>query len=212
MLKRILASLGAVIALTLSATAAQAITMQFTNGKYDSGAYHYSEGGYDLTASANFGGNHGGYFGQSSSSGLYVTSYKCSAHKYHCYSDNHQIDGYKKSESITLTFNQEVSLQSVYFNYVGYDDDFSIMADAGPNSVFDIVGGNRYDSDSGYYDFADGGLVGTVFTIAAPYYDDDFKLAGLQFSPVSAVPLPPAVLMFGAALIGLGVLKRRKQV
>jgi len=36
-------------------------------------------------------------------------------------------------------------------------------------------------------------------------------LAGLQISNVSAIPLPPAAILFGTALLGLAGLKRRKR-
>lgn len=205
------AVLAILLAITAGVPAANATTLWFSGGSYADGAYHYSEDGTDLTASAIIGSSKGGSMYQSSY-GLYIWSYDCDRNKKDCRDDNtHQIDGYKEGEAVQLTFDQEVQIESLYFSYVGYDDDFSIKADAGATFEYDIVGGNYNDNGQGYYNFSGDGLIGTVFEIAAPYWNDDFKLAGVQFA-VSTVPLPPAVLMFGAALLGLGWIKRRKQV
>ncbi len=207
---------AALLMMMIGAPAANATSIWFTNGNYADGAYHYSEEGTDLTASAIIGSRNGGSMYQSSH-GLYIWSYDCDrkgkgkGKGNSCNGDNtHQIDGYKEGEAVQLTFDQEVHVESLYFSYVGYDDDFSIKADTGPTFDYDIVGGTYYDNGSGYFNFAGEGLVGTVFEIAAPYWDDDFKLAGVKFS-VSTVPLPPSILMFGAALLGLGYLKRRRK-
>jgi len=209
-LNKVWAGVIFLFAVVAGISTANATTLWFTGGSYADGAYHYSEGGTDLTASAIIGSSKGGSMYQSSY-GLYIWSYDCDKNKKDCRDDNtHQIDGYKEGEAVQLTFDQEVQIESLYFSYVGYDDDFSIKADAGPALEYDIVGGSYYDNGSGYYNFAGSGLAGSIFEIGAPNWNDDFKLAGVKFS-VSTVPLPPAVLMFGAALLGLGWLKRRKQ-
>jgi hypothetical protein len=50
------------------------------------------------------------------------------------------------------------------------------------------------------------GLTGTVFEFS--YVDTQFYLEAIT---VSAVPLPPALLLFGAALAGLGWIGRRRK-
>ncbi|WP_169568824.1 PEP-CTERM sorting domain-containing protein [Sneathiella limimaris] len=122
--------------------------------------------------------------------------------------DNPEIDGWG-NEGIRLTFSQEVFLNKIYFTAVGRNDDFSYRVGDGNWVTVDIEGGNGNDTGKGYYEFSLPGLKGSVFDIAAIMDFDDFKVSAADYE-MSAVPLPPAVLLFGAALMGLGWFKRRK--
>ncbi len=211
MIKKYLAGAIVAAAAFLGATSAQAsTTFWFTsgNGNHVGNTYEFSKDGVDVTATP-FANN---YFGSATlnqyGSGLTVSSSDC--YYGYCGDSNHEIDGKYWGEGVSFEFSTEVLVEKIYFSYVGYNDDFSFRADGGAYTTEDIDGGNYWDDANGSYVFDLPGLLGTTIDIAALFDDDDFKIRGMKVS-VSAVPLPPAVLMFGAALIGLGWVKRRKQ-
>ena len=202
---------GVIVAagMMLGATVANAATLYFGTGNGTAGtnSYSFTDIGSGVTAVATpLSNRHSQTIGQYGS-GLGVGTGGSDS--------NHEVDGSGYLEAIRLTFSEEVTVTSILFGAVGTNDKFAYRVDkvAGDpfSSNYDIVGGNYNDNDEGYYSFALPGIVGTVFDIAALEHYYDFKLRGVEFSRTSVTPLPPAVLMFGAALAGLGWFKRRKK-
>ena len=209
MIKKYLTGVATAAALLLSASVANAATASFTsgNGTHVGNTYEFTgSDGTDVTASVLSGGDWSGGTLQQFGGGLGICS---STRQSGSCREDHEVDGSQGNEAVRLTFESEVYLNTIYFDYVGSNDDFNYRVDGGSWGYEDIVG--PYHGNDGHYTFSLPGLLGTVFDIAAWYSNDDFKLRGVEYTAVSAVPLPPAVLMFGAALLGLGWVKRRKQ-
>ena len=107
-------------------------------------------------------------------------------------------DNVTTDESLKLVFDREVTLSVSAFNnhniVVAGLVDFSV--DGGAFVALEMSNLANFASH-----------LGTMFEFR--YNDAEFYLGGVQ---VSAVPLPPAVLLFGAALFGLGWLGRRRKI
>ena len=207
MIKRLFTGMVTAAALIVSASVAQAATAWFTsgNGTHVGNTYEYTgSDGTDVTASVLSGSGWSGGTLQQFNSGLGIC---LSTRSNGSCREDHEVDGSNGNEAVRLTFESEVYLNTIYFDYVGSNDDFSFRTDGGSWSTQDIVG--PYNGNDGHYTFSLPGLLGTVFDIGAWYSNDDFKLKGVGYT-VSAVPLPPAMLLFGAALVGLGWFRRRK--
>ncbi len=212
MMKKLMTGVVTAAALLVSVSAANAATSWFSsgNGNHVGNTYEFTgSDGTDHTASVLNGWNGGiQFFGgtlQQSVNGLNI----CNGSTYYggCYGDDHEIDGYY-NEGVNLTFEKEVQVEKIYFTYVDSNDYFWFNVDDGSWSNMNIPG-------IGFTSFTFApSVTGTSFDIAAVYDGfwgtDNFKLKGVEYT-VSSVPLPPAVLMFGAALLGLGWVKRRKQ-
>ncbi|MCG8490943.1 MAG: VPLPA-CTERM sorting domain-containing protein, partial [Sneathiellales bacterium] len=62
------------------------------------------------------------------------------------------------------------------------------------------------------YEFPDTAMTyGTLFGIGAMFEGTEFYIDSITVSTVSAVPLPPAALLFGGAVVGLGWITRRRK-
>ncbi|WP_025898651.1 VPLPA-CTERM sorting domain-containing protein [Sneathiella glossodoripedis] len=202
---RISGLLIAIVAAFLTvAGSANAATMWFTSGNGTAGANSYSFTVDGVTAVATpMGRSNGGQTIHQYSTGLGVYSSDCN---YSCSTDSdHQVDGYMYGEAVRLRFSEPVLLTSILFSYVGWNDDFKYRVDRQSWSArLDIPNDSSYE-------FAGDGILGQVFRIGAFDYNDEWKLRGVSFSTISAVPLPPALLMFGAALAGLALFRRGKK-
>lgn len=200
MMKKLLIGAFAACVLIMGAAAANAATMIFStgNGSYGANSYSFTVDGVTAVATPL---GIGTPTIHQYSGGLGVISPNC----YSCSGDtNHQVDGRWYGEAVRLTFSEQVYIERAMFTYVGSNDGFSVRADGGSwSSNIDIPNDNSYE-------FSLPGLLGTVFDFGALQNNDDWKFKGIEFSRVSTVPLPPAVLMFGAALVGLGWFRRRK--
>lgn len=120
-------------------------------------------------------------------------------------------------QSITIAFDQEVTLTNLYFldlfiaaNHSNTEQAF-VSVDAGPALSYDaqeVFNG----SNSGLGSFIVS-LTGSSFTFFVNGNDNvgvgDFALAGIELAPI---PLPAGLLLLGGALGALGVARRRKQV
>ena len=203
---------GAVVAagMIIGASAANAGVIDFTGASSSSGSNTFGFMGDDGTGvvASVLTGNVGGttFYGgtlQHSGYGLNI----CGDTQWYGCGENHEIDGYY-NEGVKLTFDKEVSIDKITFNYIDGDDRVIYRSGAGSWSDVAIPGDGNLTIGPA--------LLGTIFDICAVWdarsgrYQADFKLASVEYT-VSAVPLPPAVLMFGAALLGLGWVKRRKQ-
>jgi hypothetical protein len=117
-------------------------------------------------------------------------------------------DNVTTGEILTLEFSEKIIINTLEFLGEGHvasaldGDSLNFRIDGGSWSVMSI-------DQSDWGNFV--GLMGTTFDFA--FLDEN--LGGDQFylssATVSAVPLPPAVLLFGAALGGLGFLSRRRK-
>ena len=86
------------------------------------------------------------------------------------------------------------------FITTGIDQDIPgvITFDVTNNTDFYVVASMSASSINGFADASN--------TLSLQFQDD----SGLSAATVSAVPLPAAAWLFGSALLGLGVIKRRK--
>ncbi|MFT6559150.1 PEP-CTERM sorting domain-containing protein [Sneathiella sp.] len=208
MVRNTVISLLAGAAALFSVTAAHAVSsFDFTSGtsSWTSGALSYSKDGIGLDVSAGryTGGNvvDSGYIRQYNSSGLAVYSSTLF--------DNHEIDGWNHNDVAVFSFSQDVFLTSVSFNYNSSDDQFAYFFDTDNDGTLELINASLDANPTDTYTFA--GLLlkaGDLFGIGAIGYNDDFKIASVT---VSAVPLPPAMALFGAAMVGLGWLSRRRK-
>ncbi|WP_169568823.1 VPLPA-CTERM sorting domain-containing protein [Sneathiella limimaris] len=205
MFKKLFAGAAVAAAVLFSASLASAASFDFTSGTNRTdgqgagwhGNISYSVDGISVNATPVGYSSGGQWIRQYDDHGLAVYSgdYCCNV------DSNHEVDGWIYGEAVKLTFSEEVYLTSVSFTHVDRDDQFAYRVNGGSwTENISIAGNNPYG-------FSLPGLKGTVFDIAALDWNDDWKLSGVT---VSAVPLPPAVLMFGAALAGLGWFRRRK--
>ena len=130
------------------------------------------------------------------STGLGVTSHA---------GDSHQVDGMNKNDLLIFDFNNEVTLTSVTFSYVDNNDDFwFLLLDSEGNTVdidakIDIPG-----TGSSTYIFSSI-WTGDSFGIGAKGKYDNFKVTALSVTPMSVVPLPPAIALFAGGLGVMGV-------
>jgi hypothetical protein len=136
------------------------------------------------------------------------------------YWDNHEIDGNFNNEFLLLTFNREITLNSVSFSFWNADrtrwghqidgDDARVYSHDGSDWVYEE---QISDGDNGTYTtaFADP-YAGSMFAIGATDYNDGWKLRSISvdYEP-SVVPLPAAGWMLFAGLGGLAAMKRRRK-
>ncbi|MEO9824993.1 MAG: VPLPA-CTERM sorting domain-containing protein [Paracoccaceae bacterium] len=132
------------------------------------------------------------------------------------YYDQHTIDGQGANEMALLNFgSMNVEIRSVTFNYWDRNDDFDV-------GVFDSLARGtqaspfRDDLDWGHngstrtFYFRPGTLVGSIFGFGADGPSDEFKLAGISYREVAAVPLPAGAALLLTGLAGFGAMRRRK--
>jgi adhesin HecA-like repeat protein len=134
--------------------------------------------------------------------------------------DEHFVDGKGKNDVLSFQFSQAVKLISVGFSYNDGNDDFAFLFDGDQNGSLannviwktkDIPGNNFVGSFS-FAALAGSSYIGQLFGIGAFGDNDEFKIASFVVDVVqpSAVPLPPAALLLGSAVIGMALRRRRK--
>lgn len=200
----------------IAATAASAVVIDFgMQGTVEPGdpAIDVSGGGFTVTATG-FGLDAGGNVVESlvtrtgspingpNQGGLGVKSPN---------DTNQSIDGGINAvgpfkDILLLTFNTSVKITKIFFSLVENDrfgpDRASIGADGVDLGNFDISG-------AGFPAFLIvAGMTGSVFTFSALGQNDDFKLRGIEVTPI---PLPPAILLLASGLAGIGALARRRR-
>ncbi|WP_037493201.1 VPLPA-CTERM sorting domain-containing protein [Sneathiella glossodoripedis] len=125
------------------------------------------------------------------------------------------IDFKGPKEGIKLAFSKPVLLTELMFT----NDDDAFSQDYSFDLNFDgaiVYGNGIFDAYEDYeylgygsYIFTTGILINYMIEIMNSNIDTSYRLYGVRYS-TSAVPLPPAILLFGAALAGLGWFRRRK--
>ena len=125
--------------------------------------------------------------------------------------DRRGIDGrgtYK--DVMVFDFGADILLESITFGYYehgGAISNFLLFALNGSDLVAE--GGATAIPGGGVFAFLPG-LFGHSFGIGAPGSLDQFKIKSITVSTVSPVPLPAALPLFGAALLAVGALRRRR--
>lgn len=217
-------------AIVVSAGAASAASVSFaTSNGWSSSGHTFgdvtvtgatmSEGGRILSNDEHVASWSGGNGGLGIMSGNRPTYYHHDfrSRRGHYYYDQHTIDGHGKNEMALLNFgSMNVEITSVTFNYWDRNDDFDF-------GVFDSLAlGTQASSFTDDYDtggnssrktfhFGPGTLVGSIFGFGADGPSDDFKLAGITYEEVAAVPLPAGAALLLTGLFGFGALRRSKK-
>lgn len=121
---------------------------------------------------------------------------------------NKEIDGKNANEAVQFLFDTAVRLVSITFGKVDGNDDFDFYFD----------GGSGLTEQQDDIDIPDGGKfafanlwMGTLFGIGADGQHDNFTIKKIEVAEVTAIPLPAAFPLFGAALLGLGFIVRRRR-
>ena len=143
--------------------------------------------------------------------------------------DSDDLDGFGVAERLLFTFNQPVTLFSVVFENIQGDsevegpdqfdmavDDMDVDVDAllGTDDINEYAGA-AFGNDSYLAEFADG-LTGTVFQFYTTDFNDRYRIRQFLVEAVgdgggADVPTPPALLLLGMGLAGLGFARRYRR-
>jgi hypothetical protein len=114
-------------------------------------------------------------------------------------------DNVTSGEFITMTFNKDVIIQTLWFND-NHDGDTSLLNNSitigGSNFLFANGGAGLDSSTTNPYFVA----AGTAFKLS--YVDEEFYLSKMT---ASAVPEPSTIVLAAIGLLGLGVIAKRRQ-
>jgi hypothetical protein len=113
--------------------------------------------------------------------------------------DGRFVDGVDFNDILNLKFSKKVKITAVLFSEIETGDDFGFSIDGGASSHLAVP------LLTHVYTFA--GQIGKTFGFRADDFNDDFRVKSIT---VSAVPLPPAMLLFASGLFGIGLLGRRR--
>lgn len=227
MINKIVAITGAsIVALGIMSTSSSAATLDFTIDPYIGSAGLFAGTTYSISA---FGGTLDNSQLQDGNTcvGLDCTTDGLGVDTGGGWDDDDEISSYEDgdeffAQSITVTFGEVVNITDLYFLDLFTDDEGTgepEVARVSYNGTFSDFSADpgqvRFDGSSGFFaatalNILTDELVFTVFNgdLQERGYGD-YALAAI--TGVSAVPLPPALLMFGAAFGGMGLLARRKK-
>ncbi len=199
-----------VVATTAFSTSALAATFDFTGSNlFPASSLSFSDDGIGLTVTA------GTFTTASNPSSVNVSRRLVDQDNNGLgadgFLDGDNIDGRFGNDILIFTFDQEVQLDVIRFGGVDGNDDFAFGPVDGL-SFFRIVDFQDVTDPLNAATFLTGEQrVGTAFGIGAIGNNDDFTIAGLSVSSVATVPLPASGLLLGMALLGFGLVRRRKQ-
>jgi hypothetical protein len=137
------------------------------------------------------------------------------------YTDEHYVDGKGKNDVLSFAFDKSVKIISVGFSYNDSNDDFAFFFDQNKNGILanDLIWKKKDIPGSAFsaiYSFvalagqpSTPNYIGRLFGIGAFDDNDEFKVASITVERVSAVPVPAALPLFFAGLLGLGLMVRR---
>ena len=171
-------------------------------------AYQISNDGYgNISSSSLISGNGSGIYVSSTSSGNLgvMTDPR---------DETHSMDGGSSAsdpdEGLLFTFNQQVSLDYINFDYFGSSDDFNLTVD-GLSILTDFNGNDSsplVSNVAGQFDeYNFNNISGSQILIWADGNSDSFRIDRFE---VSAVPVPAAVWLFASGLLALTGLARRQ--
>ncbi len=140
------------------------------------------------------------------------------------------LDGFDDAERLQFTFNQPVTLLSVVFENVDPNDeqqngddqfdmavddvDIDVLALLGTEDLILLPDGDGTGGDSHLADFTGAGLTGTVFDFYTTDVNDDYRIRQFLVEAVGEgadVPAPPALMLLGLGLAGLGFAGRYRR-
>ena len=125
------------------------------------------------------------------------------------------IDSEFGKDLVIFDFSEDVSLKSITFTNYEDNDRFIVFNDSAVEGNLQ-PGNHQSASPTGVFDLSTLGpeVMGDFFAIGALARGSSFYIAELtvDYGTVSAVPLPPAMLLFAGALGGLGWITRRRKV
>jgi len=202
--------------LVSSLASAATTTFNFTTDSFapSSVGINFLSDGIGLTVLSGFyngsDGIQAGFAGQTIGSGIYVRQ---------SISDEPYIDGSGLNDVAILQFDQNVRIESIglrEFNHTfaeqinGRPETFAYFADVDGDGKVELQDQTLKDTSLTFVT----GLMreGNLFGIGAMLEGTDFYLASVTVSTISAVPLPPAFLVFASALGGLGWFSRRRRM
>jgi hypothetical protein len=204
---------AAVVAI-MATGSASASTFSFSgNGGIlgSSSGFVSNDNALSLTATATRQDNNGNPISGTALLGQYPGGLGVTTSRY----DNHQVDSFGPEEAVLFDFgHQAVTLKSVTFSFVDWNDDFSFSFFTNDVTNPDNFFKNISLPNSGSlqtYTFLNT-WTGNLFGIGAAgaFLDsgDNFKIHSLE---VAAVPLPAAAFLFAPALLGFIGLRRKAQ-
>lgn len=185
------------------------VTLTLTPGTFDVDSY--SGWRRTGTATINQGGAQGDAQLERSRYGLALTNGR--------HDSSHMIDGKGQNDVALFSFSEQVSLDNVVFNFVDWNDDFTLFVGDTMDSLSAFSVSNIFAAAAKGTTLVELGVVGRVFGIGAKGKNDDFKIRGLKFTrlgvtndvdPPVVTPLPGAVPLMATAMAGFGFARRRK--
>ncbi len=108
--------------------------------------------------------------------------------------DDNQIDGAGPDETLWLTFNQQITLTDLAFDFPHLTDQYDFFV--GDTLVLE----DQETFPGPWRALGPNGYTGNVFGIRADNHDDNFFLAQIRYN---LVPEPSSLLLLGGGLLGL---------
>ncbi len=196
--------------LTLSSFIAQAATFNFLQSTHDNGpVVNKSVDGIDLSIGGATFSDSGAVTLGTRNAGIRA-NFGLGIFAFFTDGDNlGQIDGLGGNDLAVFHFSKKVVINSISFVQFGTNDEYTLYVDDDQNGILDIddqLGTNFDEFAPNPFDFptAASHLIG----VGAFEGDDDFFISSLD---VTAVPVPPSVLLMGSGLLGLAGFSRSRK-